>query len=241
MTVYEIPATSPYQRAFRILGWGAVGVLLGILVFSFYEPAGISDSTSHAIGWLAGAILLAAIVGTATLGVKEASWRLMRMSRFEVSDAKIIEMREGATSPNIEIPINQIEFLSDHRRWLFVIGGTPRKQIAIPKEVCGFEILKNELIAASARTPVRVKAKVHPSSLLPFLLMFLASLLLYASHVRAVVVAAGVGALALQAVGTYSLWKILRRTTTSKLVIPACVVTWLVLAWLVYQRASGAS
>ena len=89
MTVYEIPATSPYQRAFRILGWGAVGVLLGILVFSFYEPARINDSTSHAIGWLAGAILLAAIVGTATLGVKEGSWKLMRMSRFEVTDGKI--------------------------------------------------------------------------------------------------------------------------------------------------------
>jgi hypothetical protein len=108
MTVYEVPATSPYQRSFRILGWGAFGVLLGILVFSFYEPAGISDSTSHAIGWLAGAILLAAIVGATTLGVKEGSWKLMRMSRFEVSDGEIIEMREGATSPIIEIPINQI-------------------------------------------------------------------------------------------------------------------------------------
>ena len=139
MTVYEIPATSPYQRAFRILGWGAVGVLLGILVFSFYEPARINDSTSHAIGWLAGAILLAAIVGTATLGVKEGSWKLMRMSRFEVTDGKIIEMREGATSRITEIPLNEIDSLGDHCRWLFVIGGTPRKQIAIPKEVRDFE------------------------------------------------------------------------------------------------------
>jgi hypothetical protein len=241
MTVYEVPATSPYQLAFRVLAWGAIGMLMGILIFSFYETAGINDSTNHPLGWLAVAIVLAAIVGTTIFGMKEGSWKLMRMLRFEVSDGKIIEMRRGATSQIIEIPLNQIESLGDHRRWFFVIGGTPTKRIAIPKEVCDFEVLKNELIAASARTPVKVKAKVHPLSLLPFLLMFLACLLLYTSQVRAVVVAAGVSALALQAVGTYSLWKILRETTASKMVIPACVLTWLILAWLVYQRSSGAS
>jgi hypothetical protein len=71
--------------------------------------------------------------------------------------------------------------------------------------------------------------------------MLLACVLLYTSHVRSVVVAAGVSALALQAVGTYSLWKILRETTASKMAIPACVLTWLGLAWLVYQRVCGAS
>jgi hypothetical protein len=241
MTVYQVPATSPYQRAFRILAWGAIGMLAGILIFSFYEPAGVNDSTSHAIGWLAGAILLAAIVSMTALGVKEGSWKLMRTLRFEVSDGKIVETREGATSQIIEIPLNQIESLGDHSRWFFVLGGTPTKRIAIPKEVCDFEALKNELIAASAQTPVKVKAKVHSLLLLSFLLMFLACLLLYASQVHAVVVAAGVSALALQAVGTYSLWKIFRETTASRMVIPACLLTWLILAWLVYQRASGAS
>jgi hypothetical protein len=241
MTVYQVPLTSPYQRAFRILARGAIGMLAGILIFSFCEPAGINDSTSHAIGWLAGAILLAAIVSMTALGVKEGSWKLMRTLRFEVSDGKIVETREGATSQIIEIPLNQIESLGDHRRWFFVIGGTPRKQIAIPKGLCDFDVLKSELITASARTPVKVKTKVHPLLLLPFMLMLLACLLLYTSHVRAVVVAAGVSALALQAVGTYSLWQILRETTASKMVIQVYVLTWVVLAWLVYQRACGAS
>jgi hypothetical protein len=239
MTVYEVPATSPYQRTFRILAWGAIGILMGILIFSAYEPDGINDSTNHPLGWLAVAIVLSAIVGTTIFGVKEDSWKLMRKLRFEVSDGKIIEMRGGAPSQIIEIPLNQIESLGDHRRWFFVIGGTPRKRIAIPKEVRDFEVLKKELVVASARTPVKVQAKVHPLSLLPFLLMFLTCLLLYTSQVRAVVVAAGVSALALQAVGTYSLWKILRQTTASKMVIPACVLTWLLLVWLVYQRLSG--
>jgi len=214
---------------------------MGILIFSFYEPDGINDSTNHPLGWLAVAIVLAAIVGTTIFGVKEGSWKLMRKLRFEVSDGKIIEMRGGAPSQIIEIPLNQIESLGDHRRWFFVIGGIPRKRIAIPKEVCDFEVLKKELVVASARTPVKVQTKIHPLSLLPFLLMFLTCLFFYTSQVRAVIVAAGVSALALQAVGTYSLWKILRQTTASKMVIAACVLTWLILAWLVYQRLSAAS
>src|SRR6266853_6963823 len=99
MTLYQVPATSPYQRSFRILGWGAILVLLGILIFSFYQPAGLNDSTSHALGWLAGAILLAAIVGTATLGVIEGSWKSIKELRFEVTNGKVLEMHAGAPSP----------------------------------------------------------------------------------------------------------------------------------------------
>jgi hypothetical protein len=134
MTVYEVPATSPYQRAFRILAWGAIGMLMGILIFSFYEPAGINDSTNHPLGWLAVAIVLVAIVGTIIFGMKEGSWKLMRMLRFEVSDGKIIEMRGGATSQIIEIPLNQIESLGDHRRWFFVIGGPQENGLPYPKK-----------------------------------------------------------------------------------------------------------
>ena len=62
MTIYEMPSNSPYQRQLRFLGWGAVVALLGILLFSIDEPAGLSDSGGHAIAWLAAMIVLAAIV-----------------------------------------------------------------------------------------------------------------------------------------------------------------------------------
>jgi branched-subunit amino acid transport protein len=99
MTVYEVPATSPYQWAFRILASGAIGMLMGILIFSFYEPAGINDSTNHPLGWLAVAIVLAAIVGTTIFGMKEGSWKLMRMLRFEISDGQIIEPLKSSRFP----------------------------------------------------------------------------------------------------------------------------------------------
>jgi hypothetical protein len=232
MTVYEVPPDSPYQRQFRFLGWGAIIVLLGILFFSIYEPAGLRDSIGQGIGWLAGAIALAAIVGATVLAVKEGNWKLMRRLRFEIYDGKIIKAR--AESSSIEIPLDQIESLYEYRGWLFIRGGIPSRQIGIPKEVNGFDILKHELVAHCPLTPL----KVSPLSFLPLVLMILPYIFLFASHARAVVIAAGVAALALQGVGMYSLRRVWREKPMPKLVMPTFVLVWLLLAWLVYQRVS---
>ena len=200
MTVYEVPPNSPYQARFRVIGWGVVTVLLGILLFSIFVPDGFSDSITHGIGWL-------------------------------------VETREDLPSATVEIPLNEIESLRERGGWLFVGGGGPGRQIGIPKEVSGFDDLKRELVAISTLTPAKVK--VHPFSWFPLLLMILAYVFLFTSHVRVEVVAAGVLALISQGFGTYSLWRILQEKTISKMVMPTFVFVWLVLAWLVYQRVSA--
>lgn len=235
MTVYEVPPNSPYQGRFRFLGWGAIILLLGILIFSIYEPAGLSDSIGHGIGWLAGAIVLAASLGATVFAVKEGTWKLMRRLRFEIVDGKIIKTREESSS--IEIPLDQIEGLYEHGGWLFVRGGSPSRQIGIPKQVSGFDVLKSELVAHCELSPL--KAKFYPLSYLPLFLMILAYFVLFMSHARTVVIGAGVVALALQGVGTYSLWRALREKAMPKLLMPTFVFVWLLLAWLVYQRVSA--
>ena len=237
MTVYEVPPNSPYQARFRVIGWGVVTVLLGILLFSIFVPDGFSDSITHGIGWLAGAIVLAAALGATALAVKEGSWKLMRKLHFEISNGKIIKTREDLPSATVEIPLNEIESLRERGGWLFVGGGGPGRQIGIPKEVSGFDDLKRELVAISTLTPAKVK--VHPFSWFPLLLMILAYVFLFTSHVRVEVVAAGVLALISQGFGTYSLWRILQEKTISKMVMPTFVFIWLVVAWLVYQRVSA--
>ena len=232
MTVYEVPPNSPYQRQFRFLGWGAIVVLLGILLFSIYEPAGLSDSVGHAIVWLAGAIMLAAGVGATILAIKEGTLKLLRRLRFDISDGKIIQTRQASAS--IEIPLDQIDSLHQYRSWLLVRGGIPKRQIAIPREITGFDALKRELLAHCTLTPLKVK--FYPLSFLPLVLMIVTYFFLFTSHVRAVVTTAGVAALTLQAVGTYSLWRILREKTSRRLVMLIFILTWLVLAWLVHQR-----
>ena len=181
--------------------------------------------------------MLAAALGATALAVKEGSWKLMRKLHFEISNGKIIKTREDLPSATVEIPLNEIESLRERGGWLFVGGGGPGRQIGIPKEVSGFDDLKRELVAISTLTPAKVK--VHPFSWFPLLLMILAYVFLFTSHVRVEVVAAGVLALISQGFGTYSLWRILQEKTISKMVMPTFVFVWLVLAWLVYQRVSA--
>jgi hypothetical protein len=232
MTVYEVPPNSPYQRQFRSIGRGAIVVLLGILIFSVYEPAGLSDSVGHAIGWIAGAFVLATCAGAAVLAIEEGKIKSLRRLRFEIFDGKIVQTGEEST--RIQIPLDQIDSLYEYRGRLLVRGGDPRRQIAIPREVKDFDVLKSELLAHGALTPH--KAKFHPWSILPLVLLLVAYFFLFTSHVRTVVISAGVAALALQGAGTYSLWRVWRGKTLPRLVVPTYVMTWLVLAWLVYQR-----
>src|SRR5437870_1679825 len=85
MALYQLPKHSPYQRTLGALSGSAIFSLLGILLFSFFEPAGLSDSIAHSIGWAAGAIMLASVLGLTLLSVKEGTWKLKRKLSFEVS------------------------------------------------------------------------------------------------------------------------------------------------------------
>jgi len=238
MTVYELPPNRLYQRQFRVLGWGAVIVLLGVLLFSIYEPTGVSDLVGHAIAWLAGAVVLAAVVGATVLSVRERNWNLLRKYRFDISDGKIIRMR-GASS-SVEILLDQIEYLHEYNGWLLVGAGNPRRQMAIPKEINGFDELKRELLAHCTLTSPKVTfyaSLFRP--LIPLVLMAVVYFFLFTSHTRAVVIIAGIAALTLQAVGTYSLRRVWRDKTMPKPLIPTFVLAWLLIAWLVYQRIAA--
>ena len=72
MALYQVPKRSPYKQTLYIFSGGAIFSLLGILLFSLFEPAGLSDSMAHSIGWAAGVILVVSVLGLALLSVKDA-------------------------------------------------------------------------------------------------------------------------------------------------------------------------
>src|SRR6267378_507437 len=104
MTLHQLSKHSPYQRTLRVLSGSAIFLLLGILLFSLFEPPGLSDSIAHSIGWAAGVIMVASVLGLTLLSVKDATWRLKRKLRFEVSDGKIIQSSDDTAT--VEIPLN---------------------------------------------------------------------------------------------------------------------------------------
>ncbi len=235
MALHQLPKHSPYQRTLRVLSGSAIFSLLGILLFSFFEPTGLSDSIAHSIGWAAGAIVVASVLGLTLLSVKEATWMLKGKLRFEVSDGKIIQSSDDSAA--VEIPLDNIESLHEYRGGMLISGGEPRKQISIPREINDFEVLKRKLTSYVPATVFR--AQIYQLSSLPGILMIAAWFLLLSSHVRLVVLVAGIAALGLQTIGAYSLLATLRGKTHLKLIAVMLVFTWLLIAGFVLQRVKS--
>ena len=236
MTLYEMPAQSPYQRPFRIFAVAVVIALLLILCIAIWEPEGLSDETRKILAWIAGTIVVAAVAVGCRLGFKQGLWKLKEGYRVEVSDGKIIQRRPG--SPFVEIPIDQIVSLHLSRgRWLVIRGGEPKRQIAVPLEIVGFESLKRE-ISADRNAPL-LRLKLPLWLYLPSASFVLACFFLFTSHNLAVVMGAGGAALLLQGFSIYSLRQLKRFNQKANFLLLAYILSLVViLGWIVYQRAT---
>ncbi len=232
MTFYKLPLQSPNQRPFRIFGWGAIILLLGILFFSLYDPTELSDSTRRTVGWAALAVVMVSVATATLLSGREGLWKLKRTFQFQLSDGKLLQMREG--SPTIEIPLTQVAAVQQYRSWLIVIGGEPARQIAIPIEIEGFVELKEKLSAHCPITPLKPRSSAL--SFLPVVLAIGACFILFTSHIVSVVIGAGCLALFLQGLGFHSLRRVRRGRGMNLLLVGTYLLTCLTIVWLVYER-----
>jgi hypothetical protein len=206
--------------------------MIGLLLLSHYEPEGISDSTGHAIGWAAIVILVVSLIVALALAAKEGTWKLWKTLQIELSDDKIIRKLEG--SPTIEIPLTQIGPLYEYPGGLIIRSDEPTREIVVPREVNDFEALKSELTAYCTLSPLKVR--VSPRSFLSLALLIGTYLVFFVSRARVVVTVAGVAALVLHGIGIYSLNRILRERPMPRLLTASLFLSWLVLAWVVWQR-----
>lgn len=143
MTVYGAPDTHSYQRTFRVFSWSAIAALLGIFLFSVFEPQGVSRSTNVALAFLMGAIVLAAVVYAVILSLKEGMWKVKQAFQWELTDDKIIQShKDGRT---VEIPLNAVKSLHEYHGWLLIGGGEPPKGITVPSDLNGYQKIKREL------------------------------------------------------------------------------------------------
>ena len=236
MTLYEMPTQSPYQRPFRNFAVVAMTLLLGILCIAIYEPTELSDESRRALAWMAGGIVVAAVVVGTRLGTKEGLWKLKQGYRVEVTDGRIIQRHPQ--SPTVEIPINQIDSLHESRGgWLIVRGGEPKRQVAVPSEIVGIENFKRELSANRTVSPLRFK--VSPWRFLPSASFILACFFLLVSHNRAIVMAAGGAALLIQGFSIYSLRRLMRSNPKASFLTLTYILTFLILTWIVFERATS--
>jgi hypothetical protein len=232
MTVYTAPSTRPYQRPFRIIGWSAIVLLLGIFVFSIYEPEGVSRSTNVALAYLMGVIVLGAVGYGLAVSSKEAMWKVKHAFRWELTDDKIVQVaKDGAEG---HIALNEVKSLHEYHGWLFVRGGEPPRTISIPTNLDGFEQIKQQLATRCSLAPLKVKAS--PLVCLPHILGLLSLLFLFFSQMRTVVLVSAATLILVQAWAFKSFRRIWRARPMPPLVLSSYVLTWLILAWLIFRR-----
>jgi len=236
MSLYRVPRRSENWRPFRILAWGTVLLLVGILIFLLYDPIDIGDSGRELLGWATMALMVSVIVVGTGL-VSRANVRKLKESyQFELSDGRLSQTREG--NQTVEIPLAQIASLHQTAGWLLVKGGELHQKIAIPTEVSGFEELKTALVAYCPVALVKPKVRFLPILILMFLAV--ACFFLVTSHNRRIVLAAGGTFLLLQGLGSYSICRLRKKMPRPTLVLFLNVMAWLLMAWVVYLTAKRA-
>lgn len=194
-----------------------------------------SDATGHAMGWAALGLLPVFMGGIFVLIARNSVWLFWQGVAFDLADDKIILVKEN--SPLIEIPLKQINFLGESRSGLLVRGGEPAKTFLIPKSIDNFEELERQLNGYCKLTSVNTKISYRPA--LPFVLMIVSYAFLFISKAGAVVMVAGVLALLIQGWAFFSMRKLLAQTRSPKLLMLVFLFSWVMLAWLVYQRVSA--
>ena len=234
MKRYLVPPNSN-QKLFRTFAYSCIGLMLIFLAISRTEWQGLNDRASHALGWGAVGLLILFMGGVFFLIVKNSVQSVWQREAFDLADQKIVRLSEG--KPSIELALTEIQFLGESRMGLFVQGGNPLKAIVIPRAIRVFEELKRQLSAYCKVTPVKNRTSLLAVLPLTVAIVLYAFLLLSRSGV--VVLSAGVGALLFHALWLFSIREILARTSSPKAVIFAFLVSWLLLAWIVYQRMSS--
>ena len=189
MTIYQVPAKSPNQRYVRILAFIGITVMLGLWLISAYNPPSFTDSTNRFLGLFGLLVVLVAGSCAALLNAREGLWKVKRGLRIEVSDEKLIETHDGATST--EIPFGSIKEIVEYSGGL-VISGTEAAsgRISVPKEVVGFEELKQHLTSFSNIQPAKTKGFARLVLHLAALISALS--LLFLSHHRILILSDGI-------------------------------------------------
>jgi hypothetical protein len=232
MTVYRMPSDRPYQRRFRVFGWSAIAISVGITLFAIYEPQGVGRSVNVALAVLMGAIVLAAIVFGLVFSTKDALWKIKHEFQWELTADKIIQNRTNGDT--IEIPLDGIKTLREFNGWLFVRGGESPKGIMIAQDLDGYAEIRRQLIACCPLTPGPKYNRLAP--ILPVIIFAVLFAFVVVSHVPRVVIASGTALVLLWPLyAAYSLRRIWRVESVRKKLVFSYVLSWLILLWVVYN------
>jgi hypothetical protein len=215
-----------------MLSWGIALLLMAITVFIFVlRFLGLTAGPNA--GWLAVLAFLGALFGGCILACREAMNYAERQMVFVLGDNEIIRKRHGY--PDVKIAFSEIETLTEELRWLIVTSIGPRRKIAVPSNVRGYEAIRAELAKHHALSPPS-RFPLKGTVLMTVSLLSWAAVI-WLRDLKAVIPAGGIG-LTLLVFGSYRLWVLLRRRRKTLLALVCLGFVWIAVA-VVFLRFLG--
>lgn len=234
MQAYKIETDALSERRetrVRLLSWGTVILLVAITVWLFFLriSGGLREDTN--LGWLAVFALLGAVVGACILVWREILRRAEREMVFVLCDDGVIRRREGW--PDVKIDFSEVDTLREGTRWLVIYSTEPRRKIAIPNDVRGFDEIRAELVK---HHPLSARAEFPSRSfVLPAVSILSWAAVLLVRDMR-VAIPAGVIALISLVAGSRRLWALLHQGSKRLLLWICLGFVWFSAILLIYLR-----
>jgi hypothetical protein len=224
------------ERNIRVITWGVVLVMSAITLFAVYDARSASPELVRALGWLAVVIVVAAIVGAHFLASRLGLEKFEHDLVFVLTDKAVVRRRQGW--PDVQIGLAEIRGLYQRPGWLIVESNEPRRTIAIPERVEGFESLRSELTKHGS---IEVAPQSSPWRFVALIGSLLCWGLVLLSKDRGVVMGAGAVALALLTWESFRLFVKLRHSPKRPALSVLIGLSWVAAALLVYLRIIRAS
>ncbi len=225
-------STKRHEMRIRLLSWGTVLLLIAITVLIFaLRFLGLLAADSD-LRYLAVLAMLGAVAGATILAFREGLRLAEREMVFVLDHNGIVRRREGF--PDVRIAFSEISALTDEMRWLVIYSVEPRRKIAVPNDVRGFEVIRSELAKHHALFSAQAKPPMKGAALTIMSILSWAAVLWFRDP-RAVIAAAAI-ALTLLALGSHRLWTLLRRGQNQWLAILYLGIAWFTAILLIYIR-----
>lgn len=219
------------EARFRLLSWGTVLLLAaGAAFLLVLRASGYIGDNSGLSSLFVLTILSAAIIAI-ILAPREGLRRAERKMVFALDDKRIVRKRPGY--PDVEIAFSEVETLREELRWLVITSTEPRRKIAVPKNVGGYEVICAEL-AKHHPLSARAKFPLKSTTLLVVSVLSWAAVLWFRD--ARVVISAGAIALITLAFASRRLWTLLHRSSKRPLLWTSLGLAWLVAFLLIYLR-----
>jgi hypothetical protein len=219
-----------HDRRIRLILWGAVLLLSGITLFSFY---GARLPATNALIAVAVVTITAGAVGSAyffayKVGIERAKLKTV----FLLTEKDLVRQQSGW--PEVRIGLSEVKALSEGRGWLLVRTAEPIRSITIPDDVEGFNSLRSELIKHGPiiDSPRRFSFR----AVVPAAVCFFCWALVFLSSQRGVVISAGGFALLVSARGSLHVGKLLSGSRKRFLLWAVLAATWAEALWIFYKR-----